>query len=1115
MKKDRQGSTSLSREDIRQVWTDLRERVRDAYPIERAIRENSQVNLLGRGDIREACCPFHMERTPSFNVILSKGRYRCFGAGCGAEGDMFSFLQAVHGVSFRDAVLMAADRAGVPVPDICRGTSAKKARHTAAIPPARTIRYPESSVRTVPENLRAPALVPVPAGVALPSPNRWFELWDDAERSRDPTPRLRKFHPKMVHLYRDIDGQPLCAVLRIEHETRGKFFIPARLGQPKQACPPAARLRHRDVPEGMAWMVLGTDPGELKPVYGMERARAWASLPERHLLLVEGEKTCDAATRLAAGFEGGADWLVLSPMGGGNASIYAHWQPLMQILAADPRPVRVHLWPDADAKLIRPDGTEVDRQDVWTRQTLSALLQSAIDAGLDPSLFGLSRVVPPKDVESGWDLADAEKEGWTAGDVAAELRNSSRTVDIAMLELRKPQADLPTAEAAAEEAVHAPFDPAAPEEPSGDTFDADWAEFLEDYRGDAADPHEDPQVLADLGLLGDPEAGAAAPGFEVQTVAPDDAVAPEDVDGGDDGTQRHDPVLENRYFRCLGYLNNINYFMSLESGQIFALNPANMRANYFLQLAPKHWWLEWFPGTRDKHGNATGVNWEDATGALIQGVYRAGVWDPEREVGQGARIDGGRTVFNMGNKLYVEGLGIVPTNEFSGHYHYTVGKACRTPDFTTPFEEGAPEIRQMLDIISKLNWREAERQLSILALFGWIGISPICGILKWRPHIWLDGPRGAGKSWIINNILAPALGDYCCLVKGNSTESGLRNMLHGKAFPLIFDEAEGEEKSQRTRLEDILKLARHSATEGQSVVAQGVPGGGGEKHYSIQSTFMLCSITPQLEAAADHTRFARAHLSAGRNLKLFSEQIEGPAAKLLTPEFSNRMIGRLVLQSRHYFDIYMNMVHALTFIGLERRLADVFGALGTGAWLLLRDGAPADREEAAAFLAEEFDIISHIVAYNEEIVEDKDHNRIYRLIMTHALRFDSRNMGARTERVGSLIEVACGICHDDGDDCVIGIEEARAILKDLGIRPGLRGKICGADEEADCLLIHKNAAPLKGILEKTPYANGYADVMQHGEGVKVGDPVRFSAALGNSRPIVVPLSYFFGEVRKG
>lgn len=56
-------------------------------------------------------CPFHGEKTPSFNVVEDKQFYHCFG--CGKSGDVFKFLEEYRGISFMEAVQLLAERVGI------------------------------------------------------------------------------------------------------------------------------------------------------------------------------------------------------------------------------------------------------------------------------------------------------------------------------------------------------------------------------------------------------------------------------------------------------------------------------------------------------------------------------------------------------------------------------------------------------------------------------------------------------------------------------------------------------------------------------------------------------------------------------------------------------------------------------------------------------------------------------------------------------------------------------------------------------------------------------------------------------------------------------------------
>jgi DNA primase len=67
----------------------------------------------------KACCPFHHEKTPSFVVSPIKQIYHCFG--CGAGGDMISFVMKHENLDFIEALKILADKAGVALPNIKGG----------------------------------------------------------------------------------------------------------------------------------------------------------------------------------------------------------------------------------------------------------------------------------------------------------------------------------------------------------------------------------------------------------------------------------------------------------------------------------------------------------------------------------------------------------------------------------------------------------------------------------------------------------------------------------------------------------------------------------------------------------------------------------------------------------------------------------------------------------------------------------------------------------------------------------------------------------------------------------------------------------------------------------
>lgn len=75
---------------------------------------SSYISLRARGRTRVGLCPFHGEKTPSFTVYPENNSFYCFG--CGAGGDIITFVRKIEHLDYLDAVKFLADRAGMDMP---------------------------------------------------------------------------------------------------------------------------------------------------------------------------------------------------------------------------------------------------------------------------------------------------------------------------------------------------------------------------------------------------------------------------------------------------------------------------------------------------------------------------------------------------------------------------------------------------------------------------------------------------------------------------------------------------------------------------------------------------------------------------------------------------------------------------------------------------------------------------------------------------------------------------------------------------------------------------------------------------------------------------------------
>lgn len=92
---------------------------------------SSYVKLQKKGSSYFGLCPFHNEKSPSFSVSRGKQMYYCFG--CGAGGNVFTFLMEYENYTFQEALKYLADRAGVELPEPEYSAQAKERADQKAI----------------------------------------------------------------------------------------------------------------------------------------------------------------------------------------------------------------------------------------------------------------------------------------------------------------------------------------------------------------------------------------------------------------------------------------------------------------------------------------------------------------------------------------------------------------------------------------------------------------------------------------------------------------------------------------------------------------------------------------------------------------------------------------------------------------------------------------------------------------------------------------------------------------------------------------------------------------------------------------------------------------------
>jgi putative DNA primase/helicase len=406
-------------------------------------------------------------------------------------------------------------------------------------------------------------------------------------------------------------------------------------------------------------------------------------------------------------------------------------------------------------------------------------------------------------------------------------------------------------------------------------------------------------------------------------------------DNWQERTLAPDPVtpIADRPFLILGNLNRVYYYLSRQTGTLVALTSAQHTRNALMELAPLAWWEQ----EHDKRGDAL---IQVAVDHLLQTAARI-EFSPSHIRGRGAWLDEGRVVFHAGNTAIVDGatcdlLGI------GSRYVYARSERLGVSVSDPLGNADANRLRELIGCFQFAN------PLDSLFLSGWLVTAMICGAMDWRPHVWLTGAAGSGKTTILSEVIEPLLGDVALNIQGNTTEAGIRQALSHDARPVIFDEAEGDDERGRDRMAQVLALARASSRESGALMLKG-SAGGQSMSFRIRSSFLFSSIAVSIDKRADQGRISVLELIPEhlRTMDRFEEAKRLMSETVDRPEWCARWRARCIsLAAVVAYNATVFKSAARSKLD-EQRNADQVGALLAGAYALTSeeriDVEPAER----------------------------------------------------------------------------------------------------------------------------------------------------------------------------
>lgn len=508
----------------------------------------------------------------------------------------------------------------------------------------------------------------------------------------------------------------------------------------------------------------------------------------------------------------------------------------------------------------------------------------------------------------------------------------------------------------------------------------------------------------------------------------------------------------------LGYEGGTYYFLPRDQGQVVELAAPSLSspANLFQMATPEQYMS--ITGNYDmKHSDIANAFMP----ILINLCHAQGVYEPSRVYGAGAWRLGSKVYVNKGNEVYrAEHGDVVPHSSLKingvmvkeAKSYSLDGEALRNAD-----------AHKLVQICTALTW---SRPISGMLLAGWLVLAPIGGALRWRPHVFITGQKGAGKSTVMEKIVEPILGDTGIRMDGGSTEAGLRKLVKGSSRPVIMDEFEAENKKDAESVSKILTWTRKASSGGMIVNANA--------QYRAQSCVCFAAINPMITQGADADRITLLELAVNKSLNSEAQYdtLLEMIHETITPEYSDALIKRSVDNIDTLItNCEMFSKHASRILK-SKRAGDQIGPMLAGAYLLHSTKVATDEEAEAWCMKQDWSWI-------EEQNDGSDSERLMRRVLNSLIEYTSHD---RTGKM-PVSELISRVYHDavDAKDCQAALGRVGMAVKD--------GMLCVAnqDEQLSRLLEGTAWTAYKNSMLRYPGAQPAGKTMRFG----AGSPVRY------------------------
>lgn len=453
----------------------------------------------------------------------------------------------------------------------------------------------------------------------------------------------------------------------------------------------------------------------------------------------------------------------------------------------------------------------------------------------------------------------------------------------------------------------------------------------------------------------------------------------------------------------LGYDSGVNYIFSSSRNKIVKLSPNDMSANNLLFYAPEIFWGE-------RYGFATKPDGEPTKSMsikrIIQGVTKECI---ERGPFANAMVRGtgtwleknGKGCVNLGSTLFHDGKHkYLYNNDIESDYFYESKAAIEDIDMTQSL--GVIEAIDFVNTFKKISFKDPSDSIILL---GWLFSAQVFSALDWRPHIWITGQKGTGKSTILEYV------DKCIpfsILTQDSTASGIRQEIKNNSRVIVYDESEPNNKKERAIMQDIITMARQASKKATYQSFRGTASGDA-KAYNTNCNFCFGSIQVSELNEADKSRFFILELKKNDDVDPnFFYELEDEMERLA--EMSNKLFVRAFnLLETLRKNIKLTSKHLRENKGVNARKADQLSVIIAGYF-----GFMSDDVINSNFIDQTLSEITYYDRDDEADITESDHvlETILDIIIPHErmtvgkcidmIKFDDKMISVSNDRLAAV-----------------------------------------------------------------------------------------------------------------